>query len=354
MDPKLAEIYGTNQMDENDLEKLAAAELAEGLANDDQLDTDGLTEEDLEAVAQDVLNAGAEEGEQEGGNIDGQEKTSAAEAQEKLAEADYLGRVMAHSYVNELRSIEKTAGTDFTGAISAPVAKAAPGRGARALEAAKQVGGRAAFGLGALGEKASLGKLTGGKAMGLGGALAAGGLAAGAYGAKKMMGKGKSKKSSAEPEYSAVDTLVLQRAQEILDASGIDPDGLEKQSFALTDEGHKLDAKRYGELAKAHHGMGEAEEEYAKDAPMKAMMLRGMTGPAHRLANRHADYAAKRHEKGENAYNPFGGIMTKSRQESKEKKSADEGIDPREVLANEVEQRAWNLLNDYGVVPSEE
>jgi hypothetical protein len=111
MDPKLAEIYGTNDAD---LEKLAAAELAEGLANDEQLDTDGMTEEDLEAIAQDVLSASAE-GEEEAEAAEGeaapeQEKTSAAEAQEKLAEADYLGRVMAHSYVNELRELEKTAG----------------------------------------------------------------------------------------------------------------------------------------------------------------------------------------------------------------------------------------------------
>jgi len=243
MDPKLAEIYGTNQATDADLEKLAAAELADGLANDDQLDTDGLSEEELEAVAQDVLNAGAEEG---GEEVEEQEKTSAAEAQEKLAEADYLGRVMAHSYVNELRSIEKTAGTDFTGAISAPVKKsvgeAIKGLATRAghgvTRTATDIGAavRGSYG-GKFGREAGKAGIAGlggatlsagqrAKILGKAGAgLAVAGGAA--YGAKKGVdamsgGKGKSKKSS------AMDTLVEARAMEILQASGIDPAELEQ------------------------------------------------------------------------------------------------------------------------------
>lgn len=128
MDPQLAAIYGTNQ-DEGDVEKLAAAELAEKLAADEDVDTEGLSEEEAEALAQQVLAAeegGGEETEQgdedeeqteqkakgkdedeeessEESEEEGQEKTS--EAQEKLAEADYLGRVMAHAYTQELRKI---------------------------------------------------------------------------------------------------------------------------------------------------------------------------------------------------------------------------------------------------------
>lgn len=357
MDPKLAEIYGTNQPTESDLEKLAAAELAEGLANEDQIDTDGLSEDDLEAIAQDVLGSNEDSGEgADEGSEDGQEKISSDEtsdeSKEKLAEADYLGRVMAHAYVNELREIEKVAGGIADQGVATPQTKMEKLR-----EMGGKAGGKVMGAAGKVGEKASFGKLTGGKAQALGGALALGGAAAGAYGAKKIHDKFKSKKSSAEapvveaPEYSAVDTLVLARAQEILEASGIDPNGLEKQSFALTEEGHKLDAKRYGAIAKANHEAAGAEDDYAKDAPVKANLFRPGQGALHRMHSRHADYAAAKHEKGQNALNPFGGLGGKSRLE---KKSADAGTDPREFLANEVEQRAWNLLGEYGVVPSEE
>lgn len=297
MDPKLAEIYGTNQQTEADLEKLAAAELAEGLANDEELTTEGMTEEELEAVAQDVLNASGEEGEQEGGDIDGQEKTSAAEeAQEKLAEADYLGRVMAHAYVNELNGIqgemEKEAGMtggqrsayaakqtakkvggkvgDFLGKVK-DIATAKQAReGFSAAKKSKDIGGKAmAMGQkGALSEKGkkragelaakNLGEGKEHMKSGLKGAAKTvglyGGGAAALYGGKKAL----------EKKSSALDTLVEARALEILQASGIDPD-------ALTEV------------------------------------------------------------------------------DGQEKVS-----DPREALAGAVEERAWALLGQYGVVPNEE
>lgn len=387
MDPKLAEIYGTNQPTEADLEKLAAAELAEGLANDDQIDMDGLSEEDLEAVAQDVLGSYEDTSEEQtdGDEADeGQEKTSEAEeAKEKLAEADYLGRVMAHAYVNELREIEKVADGIADQGVATKQTKMEKARemgrealgkakglakreGQRLSRAATDVGAatRGAFG-GAFGKAMESGgqhlsgkqrlQMLGSAAKGFAPAAATvGGLAAAGYGAKKLMGKKKEKRSSAEEmELSAVDTLVLARANEILEQSGIDPDGLEKQSFALTDEGHKLDAKRYAAIAKAHHEASKAEDEYASEAPVKASLFRPGMGALHRMHGRHADYAAAKHEKGQNALNPFGGLGGKSRQE-KEKKSADGEFDPREFLAAEVEQRAWNLLGEYGVVPAEQ
>lgn len=283
MDPKLAAIYGTNQNTDADLEKLAAAELAEGLANDDEVDTDGLTEEELEAVAQDVLNASAE-GEEEGGNIDGeQEKTSAA--QEKLAEADYLGRVMAHSYNQEMQKIAKRSLTAGEGiaefeagrAKHDKMGKEGPSMGAKAENMARGLGKKVKdYHSGAVGDiknaiKGSVdavGKHGGKREMALGmkgrafhaarGAAkfaphAAGALALG-YGAKKMMDK----------KSSAMDTLVEQRAMAILEASGIDPAELEQV-------------------------------------------------------------------------------------EGQEKVS-----DPREALASAVDERAWALLGQYGVVPSEE
>lgn len=97
MDPRLAEIYGTNE-DIGDVEKTAAAELAEKLAEENGMDIDNMTAEDIEALAAEVLSEDA-----------GYESDDSDEAGEKLAEADYIGRVMAHAYVQELREIEKTA-----------------------------------------------------------------------------------------------------------------------------------------------------------------------------------------------------------------------------------------------------
>jgi hypothetical protein len=243
MDPKLAAIYGTNE--DADLEKLAAAELAEGLADDEQLDTDGLSEDDLEAIAQDVLNGGEESEEEGSGNIDGDE------AQEKLAEADYLGRVMAHSYVNELKGIEKQAKRTHT--PEEAIAEREAGRAKHdkmgkegpslMAKAENKVRGAATkvkeYHKGAVsdlseavkGEARMVGKhgTTRTMQLGKGGrafraargaakfAPHAAGLAAVGYGAKKMMDK----------KSSALDTLVEQRAQEILAASGIDANELE-------------------------------------------------------------------------------------------------------------------------------
>jgi hypothetical protein len=240
MDPKLAEMYGTNQPDEADLEKLAAAELAEGLAGDDQIDVDNVSEEELEAMAQGVLEGGEEQPE-------GDEP--ADEDQEKIAEADYLGRVMAHSYVQELRGIEKEASAKGVAAAKATKALASTAKkmtnkankrmtfGQRASSELRGVvqGRKAAYheagqdlksavkgrikGLpGKMSTKERLQAL-GSAAKGVAPELAAGSLAVGggAYAAKKHMDK----------ESSALGTLVESRAAQILEASGIDPETLQ-------------------------------------------------------------------------------------------------------------------------------
>ena len=282
MDPKLAEIYGTNEVTEADVEKLAAAELATKLAGDEETGTEGMTEEDLEAIAQQVLAPEQEQQEEV------EETQAGDEAQEKVAEADYLGRVMAHSYVQELRNIEKTAGRgDGSGqeaeAVNEQVAKMnakrakydkmgaeGPGMGAKLENKARS----AKAGVGKVGKYIGAGfkggATKGQRAAAIGTTVT--GAAALAGGAKKVFGKGKEKKSEAEeqPEQmSAVDTLVMARANEILQASGIDP-------------------------------------------------------------------------------------ATLTKIEEQEKISADETVDAREVLANTVEQRAWELLGQYGVTPAEQ
>lgn len=96
MNQRLTEIYGTEQGAEADLEKLAAAELAEQLADEGGIDLASLDPETLEELTREVM---------------GEESSS---DQEKVTEADYLGRVMAHSYAQEMREIEKSAGDFIT------------------------------------------------------------------------------------------------------------------------------------------------------------------------------------------------------------------------------------------------
>ena len=248
MDPTLAEIYGTNEMDEADVEKLAAAEAAQELADDDEIDPSEMTDEDVEAVAAEVLAAGSEEEEEE-------EETT--EGNEKLAEADYMGRVMAHAYVQELRGIEKDAYSqnpapgkkgekemkrggrmakavekDIAGAgksakkglhnrIIAPIKRGvnAALRGSRHAQHAVRnsheamlLGHRAGQAKDFLAHHASKHK----GALGLAGA----GLVAGEIGRRTHKHFSK--------EASAVDTLAIARAQEILAENGIEPEQQEQ------------------------------------------------------------------------------------------------------------------------------
>ena len=102
MDEQLAAIYGTGQsdyVDESDLEKTAAAELLVKLAEEQGVDLNDFSDEEVAGMLDELYGG------------DGIEHTAADEEfQEKFAEADYLGRIMAHSMVQELDSIEKEAG----------------------------------------------------------------------------------------------------------------------------------------------------------------------------------------------------------------------------------------------------
>ncbi len=224
MDPTLAEIYGTNQVSQEDLEKTAAAELAENLADEGQTEMGSLSEEDLEAAAEEILS---EVSEPEGD-----------ETQEKIAEADYLGRTMAHAYVNELQAIEKEAaaaeGAKKAWQVGSRVGRALEGIGSKLTpnKVSDKVFSRSKIksmrearkGGASMGDVAksitqhsdkgyeAMGKLH--KGVGAG-AIGVGASAAG-YGVHKAM----------EKKSSALDELVELRALEILNASGIDPASL--------------------------------------------------------------------------------------------------------------------------------
>jgi len=96
-----------------------------------------------------------------------------------------------------------------------------------------------------------------------------------------------------------------------------------KTAFAVTEKGHKFDAEHH--RMKARHGaelLGHTQA-YApgygdgRKGPNMLEALRfGMTGEdALAMDPRHHEYAAKEHEKGNNAWNPFGGILTPSSHE---------------------------------------
>lgn len=211
MDPVLAQIYGTNN-EASDLEKLASAQMEEDLSNDG-MDLDGAGDDDIEAMAQAVLNdiQGEEQGEPENDVDD--------ETMAKVAEADKLGRVMAHSMWQELGQIKE--------AGKAGVARKAAGRVATALGRAA---GYASHPLKAAEIGARKVRRAAGEAVKKGekvikknpkksvGAALAGGVALGVGGeaARRHMSK----------DASALDTLAEARALEILEANGIDPSTL--------------------------------------------------------------------------------------------------------------------------------
>jgi len=105
MDQFLAEMYGTKTASAEDFEKQAQAEYFSKLAADNGIDLNTLSDEQVTYLwnqtfaktAGDDVDRKVEEAKREV-----EEKRASAE---KFAEADFLGRVMAHAYVQELNKI---------------------------------------------------------------------------------------------------------------------------------------------------------------------------------------------------------------------------------------------------------
>jgi len=235
MNEFLADLYGTNEIigsDEQDLEKDAAANFLIKIAEEQNVDLSECSDDEIAelyaAVEGEMQKEASDEGE-----IDD-------EAQTKLAEADFLGRAMAHAYVAELDDIEKQAGrmTDIAGkgkeiagkvlsAIKggATKVKDAPwtGRQGRKLQRAKSQAGEALSGWSAPGRSGGSSKLSLkerlGRAAGAAGDVPGAkgtALLAGGAGAAKLM-SGKEKKSFDEQfEDAAVD-----RANAMLEQAGL-------------------------------------------------------------------------------------------------------------------------------------
>ena len=239
MNEYLAELYNTAEnvgsYGEEDLEKTAAAELVMDFCKEAGLDVESLDDDDIVDIYNELVSP-----EEEG--------------MDKLAEADLMGRAMAHAYVDELTSIEKEAAS-FKGAwegakgagkrlrrYAAGAAEATgvgklsrgiKGRGAlkeelSALKARSQIGDTARGHAARAAEikrvlKARAGASQeareGAKRLAISGGIA-GGAGAGAYGVKKLMEK---KQAAAEFE-----EMSNQRAWELLDDAGYLEEHVEK------------------------------------------------------------------------------------------------------------------------------
>lgn len=251
MDEFLTKLYGTNAdvvepVDE--LEKMAQYRLLEKIAADEGVDLDQLTEEEVEELATELANdLAADDETPDDGQVNSEEEME-KEAQAKVEESDFLGRVMAHSMWQELGEIEKVAGarTDAakeslkkgyawlrgktSGRIGEALQKKLEGStGERtrsfvhAVGGARRQGAPGKFYTPQSAETFEKGKRRLGAAAEIGTALGTAGLAGGAgyggyRGVKAILEHGKAKKSS------AFDTLVEERAYQHLLAAGLADD----------------------------------------------------------------------------------------------------------------------------------
>jgi hypothetical protein len=260
MNEFLAQMYGTAETigSGDDTEKLAQAQVMNEMFTAEGVDVDSLAPETIVKVAEALFGENTKIAEEDV-KKDDEEEEEEEEAEEKLAEADFLGRVMAHSYVNEMTEIEKNAG-----------------RATRAVEAVERAGGKIKHLIGqkrkAMGASYEGGKsffrtratpargggpkghkmfLPRDKASRLGGSLevarkhpgtvggaallAGGGVAGAGYGAKKGYEAIKGKKKE-----SALDVLAEQRAMEILAENGYAVNGEEKLASAVEERAYQM------------------------------------------------------------------------------------------------------------------
>lgn len=97
----LAQVYGTGEM-----EKTAGEELLEQFAAEAGVDVDDLSDEERQELSAELEEvASGYEAAGEGDEYEEYEEGEDEEAIEKFAEADFLGRVMAHSMTQELEKL---------------------------------------------------------------------------------------------------------------------------------------------------------------------------------------------------------------------------------------------------------
>ena len=247
MNEFLADMYNTRESigasegSADDVEKLAEAKiLSEELAAEGY-DASQLPSETLMKVAYELWGENSalvksameeekkEEGEEEEAEEEGEKKEGSFE--EKVAEADFLGRVMAHSFVNEQAAMDKEASIGQAaknwGQLAAFGGKKAGGAaaevGKKAWGAAKKAPGKVGRGLESLG-KSTTEAFTGKGSAGRMNPMTAKAIGAGAVGVPLAAGAGlkalTSKERAKEKGASALDALAEARAVELLKEAG--------------------------------------------------------------------------------------------------------------------------------------
>lgn len=119
-----------------------------------------------------------------------------------------------------------------------------------------------------------------------------------------------------------------------------------KTAFAVTDAGHQLDASHYRRIADALHGMSQDSQRYTDEQPLLSHFTgEQMNALMNKLVSRHYDYAARKHEQGSNAWNPYGGMLTQSRQEQAAKRGSVLDRIKRAAAGGMAGETADNTLN---------
>lgn len=141
MDQFLAEYYGTEQgvadgVADDDIEKMAQLTLLTKEAAAEGVDLTEFSDDELVAMADDLY----------GGGVESAEVDLEKEAAEKFAEADYLGRVMAHAHHQEAVAIQKEAGIKETAGSAVSKLRSLAGRARQsAREGAEALGERTVY-----------------------------------------------------------------------------------------------------------------------------------------------------------------------------------------------------------------
>ena len=266
MNEFLAELYGTSEnigaTPGNDTEKLAQAEYLGQLFEADGIDINQVDPATIEKVASAVFGTDnqiklAEDEKKKHEKDESEEEEEKEEekkegsAEEKLAEADFLGRVMAHSFVDEQAAIQKEAAS-FGGAVKAVKETAGKGhelvkRLGKKIIGEERLGRVGLHGAGKETSEQASRMLEGGmkprrvqatlrkrpelgeaaieharRSMSRAAAGAGyGALGLGAAGAAGLVGGGAAAVHAMKKKESALDVLAEQRAMEILEQSGV-------------------------------------------------------------------------------------------------------------------------------------
>lgn len=248
MNLDLAAIYNTpGAPSAEDLSKTASIELFAKLAADQNIDLNAMTEDQVQTLYNDVMGKQASDDEEDKDkgalkdikNLekhekkeikdDEEEKKAAAEAEfavqqewtQKQAEADYLGRVMAHAYVNELNSIkEASEQTETKEAGFKDLMNKAKEHGGKHLE---NVGKKTMKHVGRTGGAEGAANPTTAKRVG-----------AGAYGAGAAAAGGAAAASKKKKEASAIDQLALDAAVKLASDNGWDAEEAAERVYAVS------------------------------------------------------------------------------------------------------------------------